>query len=71
MNIFLTILLSCKDTGSGLAFDHLPHQLELILQWTKISSLEIDIFNLKMMVKSSDIDFLFQNSTSPFRVAAA
>ena len=49
---FLTVLLSCKDTGSGLAFDHLPHQLELILQWTKISSLEMVVLNLKMMVKS-------------------
>ena len=37
---------------------------------TKISSLEITIFYLKMMVKSG-LDFLFYNSPSPFRVAAA
>jgi hypothetical protein len=35
--------------------------------WTKISSLEIDIFDLKMMVKSG-LDFFI---LSPFRAAAA
>ena len=38
--------------------------------WTKLSSLDIDIFSLKMTVKSG-LNFLFQNSASPYRVAAA
>ena len=47
------------------------HQLQnSFYRWSKISSLEITIFYLKRIVKSG-LDFLFWNSPSPFRVAAA
>ena len=40
-----------------------------VYKWTKILSLEIDIFHLKMLVKSC-LEFSFWDSASSFRVAA-
>ena len=61
----------------NLTFKNRPHAKSCLshtsqdsfYKWTKISSLEINIFDLKMMVKSG-LEFLFLNSLSPFRVAA-
>jgi hypothetical protein len=52
---------------------HYSHHLDRthsIYKRTKISSLEINIFDLKVMVKSY-LDFFFWNLASPFRVTAA
>ena len=61
--------LGSKEFQLEWRFGTHAHLLELY-KGTKISSLEITIFYLKMMVKSG-LDFLFWNSPSPFRVAAA
>ena len=41
---------------------------EYFNKWTKISSLEIDIFDLKMMVKSG-LEFFMLKFTKPFQPA--
>ena len=55
----------------GSVTNHVLHTSQnSFYKWTKISILEIDIFDLKMIVKY-DLEFFTLNSVSPLRVVAA
>ena len=59
-------------TGIAFSLQGAPHHLEQPEKWTKILSLEMTIFGLKMMVKSGLEKIILKfHVPSPFRIAAA